>query len=123
MRISYWISTCSLPILMHFTVLPAALVMTVATADKINTGVRGLWLRSLPGMALAIVLCGLLTGFALEPETSLPVLLACLPIMLINTLGVSQLGRRSCRQTSGTNVYISVVPSYLKKQTKILHTI
>src|SRR3546814_18464340 len=31
--------------LMHFTVLPAALVMTVATADKINTGVCGLWLR------------------------------------------------------------------------------
>src|SRR3546814_20797915 len=93
MRISYWISTCSLPILMHFTVLPAALVMTVATADKINTGVRGLWLRSLPGMALAIVLCGLLTGFAFAPETSMPVLLAFLQIMLIHTLGRSE-GRR-----------------------------
>src|SRR5690606_27244383 len=67
--------------LMLFTALPSALLVTVATSDKINSGIRGLWLRSLPGMFLAVLVGGLLTGFAFRPETSLPVLLACLPIM------------------------------------------
>lgn len=89
--------------LMHFTVLPAVLVMTVATADKINTGVRGLWLRSLPGMALAIMFFGLFTGFAFEPETSTPVLLACLPIMFIHTLGVSLASYRLIRKVQRQN--------------------
>ncbi len=36
--------------LMHFNVLPSAVLLTVVTADKVNSGVRGLWLRSLPGL-------------------------------------------------------------------------
>src|SRR3546814_2644654 len=56
--------------LMHFNLLPSALILTLATVDKINTGIRGLWQRSLPGMAGAIVLGGLLTGFAFAPVTS-----------------------------------------------------
>src|SRR3546814_7187861 len=54
--------------LMHFNLLPSALTLTLATVDKINTGIRGLWQRSLPGMAGAIVLGGLLTGFARSEE-------------------------------------------------------
>src|SRR3546814_87404 len=61
--------------LMHFNLLPSALILTLATVDKINTGIRGLWQRSLPGMAGAIVLGGLLTGFAFAPVTSMPVII------------------------------------------------
>lgn len=75
--------------LLHFNALPAVLLMTVATADKINSGIRGLWLRSLPGMLLAVAAGGLLTGFAFAPETSLAVLLACLPVLVVHTLAVS----------------------------------
>lgn len=88
--------------MMHFTLLPSALLLTVVTADKINSGVRGLWLRSLPGVALAILVSGLLNGFQLRIETSTAVLVACLPIMMIHTLAVSgttyQLVRRLQRQ-------------------------
>lgn len=88
--------------LLHFTVLPAVLLVAVTTADKINTGVSGLWQRSLPGMLLGLLAGGWLTGFAFEPETSMSVILACLPIMLIHTLMVSlasyQLVRRVQRQ-------------------------
>src|SRR3546814_11932110 len=66
--------------LMHFNLLPSALILTLATVDKINTGIRGLWQRSLPGMAGAIVLGGLLTGFAFAPVPSMPVIIACMPI-------------------------------------------
>lgn len=88
--------------LMHFNVLPTVMVLTVATADKVNSGVRELWLRSLPGMVAALLGVGVLTGFAFQPYTSMPVLLACLPILVIHTLAVSlssyKLVRRMRRQ-------------------------
>lgn len=89
--------------LMHFNVLPSVLLVTVATADKINTGVRHLWRRSLPGMLLAILVSGLLTGFMFQPETSMPVLLACLPVMLIHTMGVSLASYRLVRRVQQQN--------------------
>ena len=76
--------------LLHFNLLPSAVLLSVSLADKINTGVRWLWLRSLPGMVGAVALVGLLTGFEIAYPTSTLVLLACLPIMVIHTLAVSQ---------------------------------
>lgn len=75
--------------MIHFNLLPSALLMTAVTADKIHSGVRGVWRRSLPGMFGAMVLFGLVTGFAVNYPTSTTVLLACLPIMVIYTLAVS----------------------------------
>ncbi len=75
--------------LMHFNALPSAVLLAVVMSDKINTGVRGLWLRSLPGMFLALLGGGLLTGFAFQPSTSMTVLLATLPILIIHTIAVS----------------------------------
>lgn len=89
--------------LMHFNVLPSVLLITVATADKINTGVRNLWRRSLPGMLLGILVSGLLTGFMFQPETSMPVLLACLPVMLLHTMGVSVASYRLVRRVQQQN--------------------
>ncbi|HET7844103.1 MAG TPA: MASE2 domain-containing protein, partial [Xanthomonadales bacterium] len=56
--------------LMHFNVLPSAVLLNVAIADKINSGVRRLWLRSLPGMVVAMLVVGALTGFAFDYESS-----------------------------------------------------
>ncbi len=74
---------------MHFNILPAVMVVSVATSDKLSSGVRGLWWRSLPAVAAGILLAGALTGFAFRPITSMPVLLACLPILVVHTLLVS----------------------------------
>ncbi|HNV84600.1 MAG TPA: diguanylate cyclase [Arenimonas sp.] len=88
--------------LMHFNALPSAVLLAVVMSDKINTGVRGLWLRSLPGMFLALLGGGLLTGFAFQPNTSMTVLLATMPILIIHTIAVSissyQLVRKVQRQ-------------------------
>lgn len=88
--------------LMHFNVLPSAVLLTVVTADKVNSGVRNLWLHALPGMATALLLVGALTGFTFQPQTSMAVLLASLPILVIHTLAVSlgsyKLVRRVQRQ-------------------------
>lgn len=75
--------------LMHFNLLPAALLLTLATVDKINTGIRGLWLRSMPWMLGAVLLGAVLSGFAFQPRTDMAVLIACMPILLIHTIVVS----------------------------------
>lgn len=93
----------SLVPLMHFNLLPSAVLMTVATADKINSGVRGLWLRSLPAMLGALLVAGLLTGFRTDIATSTQVLLASLPLMVIHTLAVSASGYQLIRRVQKQN--------------------
>lgn len=92
----------SWPSLMHFNLMPSVVLLSVVLADKINSGIRGLWLRSVPGMLLALLVTGLFTGFAFQPFTSMTVMLASLPILVIHTLAVSlssyQLVRRVQRQ-------------------------
>ncbi|HLM53014.1 MAG TPA: diguanylate cyclase [Pseudoxanthomonas sp.] len=86
------------PPLMHFNLLPSALLLTLSSMDKISTGIRGLWRRSLPGMLLSLLLCAALTDFAFEPVTAMPVILACLPIMLIHMVSVNLSSHRLLRK-------------------------
>lgn len=75
--------------LMHFNLLPSVLLVTVATADKLNSGVRGLWLRALPVVVLGVLGGGFFTGFAVQLTTTTAIILACLPLMVVHTLVVS----------------------------------
>ena len=95
--------------LMLFNVLPSVLLLTVVTADKVNSGIRDLWLRSLPGMGMAMIAAGLLTGFALQLQTSMPVLLACLPILVIHTLAVSLSSYRLVRRVQRQNIQLEEI--------------
>ena len=95
--------------MMHFNVLPSAILLTVATADKVNSGIRGLWLRSLPGMVLALVVGGAVTGFAFEPRTSMAVLLASLPLIVIHTLAVSLSSYRLVRKVQLQNLELDEI--------------
>lgn len=90
--------------LMHFNLLPSVMLLTVATADKINSGIRGLWLRALPGMLAALVLTCVFTGFAWSPHTGMSVLLASLPVLVIHTLAVSLSGYRLIRKVQKQNL-------------------
>ncbi len=81
--------TASLLPLMHFTLLPSVMLLTVAAADKISSGVRGLWRYSFPAMAIGLLATGLLTGFQTRFDTSMEVLLACLPMLVVHTLAVA----------------------------------
>lgn len=92
--------------MMHFNTLPSVMLITTVMADKINTGVRGLWRRSLPGMLLAIVAGGAFTGFAFQPQTSMTVLLATLPIMIIHAISVSVSSYRLVRRVQAQNLQL-----------------
>jgi diguanylate cyclase len=93
----------SLVALMHFNLLPSAVLLAVVVADKINTGVRRLWLHSLPGMLAGMLGVGLLTGFAFSPHTSMLVVAASLPLLIIHTLAVSLSSYRLVRRVQAQN--------------------
>ncbi len=89
--------------LLHFNLLPCVLLVTLTTVDKISSGVPRLWLRSVPGMVAGLLATGLATGFVFEPATSMTVLVACLPIILIHTVAVSLASYRLIRQVTRQN--------------------
>jgi diguanylate cyclase len=95
--------------LMHFNLLPSVVLLTVVNADKINTGVRGLWIRALPGMVLALLGGAILTGFEVDYRSSTMVILACLPIMTIHTLTVSASAYQLVRKVQKQNLLLDEV--------------
>ncbi|MGY0556659.1 diguanylate cyclase [Lysobacter sp. A421] len=89
--------------LMHFNLLPSVLIITLATVDKISTGIPGLWIRSMPGLLLALAATTVLTGAAFTPTTTMSVLVACLPVLLIHTIAVSWGSNKLIRKISQQN--------------------
>ena len=90
--------------LMHFNALPTAVLMAVAMSDKIKTGGRGLLLRSLPRMFVALIFARVLSGFSFQPQTSMLVLLATLPILIIHTIAVSMSSYHLVRKVQQQNL-------------------
>ena len=89
--------------LMHFNLLPSVLLLTLTMVDKITTGIRRLWARSIPAM-LAGGLVGVgLAGFHWSPDTSMRVIVACLPVMVLHTLSVSVVSYQLIRKTAQQN--------------------
>ena len=89
--------------LMHFALLPSVLLCTLTMQDKITTGIQGLWARSLPGMVAAGLLGTLVLQPGFEPETSLWVTVACLPVLVMHSLAVSVTSYRLIRKVSHQN--------------------
>ena len=89
--------------LMHFNLLPSVLLVTLTMVDKITTGIKGLWLRSLPGMLVAGLASAVATGFVFAPTTTMPVILACLPVLVLHTLSVSMVSYKLIRKVSHQN--------------------
>ncbi|QOY63749.1 diguanylate cyclase [Lysobacter sp. H21R4] len=75
--------------MVHFNVLPSTLLITLTTVDKLSTGFRRLWLHSLPALILGGAASAALLGTGFSPLTSMPVMLACLPMLLIHMIAVS----------------------------------
>ena len=89
--------------LMHFNLLPCVVLVAVTTSDKFSSGIRRLWLHSLPGMLGA----GVLTTLLLRPtpvlESSLWVIWFTLPVILVHTFAASAASYRLIRTVSRQN--------------------
>lgn len=89
--------------LMQFNLLPSVLVVTLSMVDKVSTGIRLLWLKSLPGLVGACLLGAWWMDAPLVPESSMRVVLACLPLLVVHTLSVSVSTYRLIRKVSRQN--------------------
>lgn len=92
--------------LMHFSLLPSVLLCTLTMVDKITTGIRGLWARSIPAMLAGGAVGTLLTGMHWSPESPMPTILACLPVMALHTISVSMVSYRLIRKVSHQNMLL-----------------
>ena len=89
--------------LIHFNLLPSVLLLTLTMVDKITTGIRGLWARSLPAMLGGGLVGTLLAGLHWAPDTSMRVIVACLPVMALHTISVSVVSYQLIRKTAHQN--------------------
>lgn len=92
--------------LMHFSLLPSVLLCTLTMVDKITTGIRGLWARSIPAMLAGGTASAVLTGMHWSPESPMPTILACLPVMALHTISVSMVSYRLIRKVSHQNLLL-----------------
>ena len=75
--------------MMHFNLLPSTLLVTLSTVDKLSSGFKRLWLHSVPALVLGAIASALVFGTGFSLDTPMPVLLACLPMLLIHMIAVS----------------------------------
>jgi diguanylate cyclase len=78
----FWIAA------MHFDALPSVLLAVMLTMDKVIIGGARFGLRTLAAMTLTCVAASAAWGFAFEPYTSYPVVLACLPFLAIYPMAI-----------------------------------
>ena len=95
--------------LLHFNLLPSVLLLTITTADKISSGIKKLWLYSIPFVIAGILIPTVFTHFAYQPHTSTAVILACLPILLLHTFFVSLGSYRLVRKVQKQNKKLKIL--------------
>ncbi|MBB3277242.1 MULTISPECIES: diguanylate cyclase [Pseudoxanthomonas] len=73
---------------MRFDALPSALLAVMLTMDKVIIGGPRFGARTLGAMVLTCLAASAAWGFAFEPRTSYPVVLACLPFLAIYPMAI-----------------------------------
>ncbi len=78
-------------VLMHFNLLPSALLVAMLSMDKICVGGWRFLARTATAQLIATLATLLLYGFRFEPSTSLTQILLCLPFLTAYPIGVATL--------------------------------
>jgi diguanylate cyclase len=77
--------------LMHFNLLPSALLVAMLSMDKICVGGWRFLARTAGAQLAAVLAAAAVFGFRFEPQTSLPQILLCLPFLTAYPIGVATL--------------------------------
>ena len=89
--------------LMHFCLLPSAILVTVTTFDKLNTGMRRLWLKSIPFLLGAMLLATAWWRPHALLDSDLIVVICCLPLLIVHTLATGMANYNLVRTTARQN--------------------
>lgn len=95
--------------LMHFNLLPSVVLVTVTTFDKLSSGMRRLWLASLPGLFGGATLAALVLRPPLQLQSSLLVIVCTLPLLIVHTLSSSIASYRLIRTVSRQNKLLELL--------------
>jgi diguanylate cyclase len=88
---------------MHFNLLPSVLLFMMLTIDKLSVGGLGLVARSVALQAAGAAAGAVLTGFVVDLETPMPVLLACLPFLVVYPTAISTIAYGLARKVTQQN--------------------
>jgi diguanylate cyclase len=95
--------------LMGFNLLPSVLLVAMLSMDKASVGGPPFLLRTAIAMAAACSIVTALTGFDFRPETSLLVVAACVPLMVVYPLAVGMDTYRLRRRIREQNAQLEVL--------------
>jgi diguanylate cyclase len=74
---------------MQFNLLPSALFATMLTADKVAVGGRRFAARNFWMLAVACAATSAALGFPIAVESTMPVVIACIPLLVVYPLAIS----------------------------------
>lgn len=94
---------CSFLPLMQFNILPSVLALTVTITDKISSTARNVLFPSFVAAFLAIILFGTLTEFQVRLDSSLHVIVACFPLLILHSLSISMMTNQLVRNVRRKN--------------------
>lgn len=77
---------------MQFNLLPSVLIVTMLAVDKVSVGGAPLLMRAFMLQAVACALTWALLGFPLDVVTPMRVLVACMPLLAVYPIAISNLG-------------------------------
>ncbi|WP_232071734.1 diguanylate cyclase [Paraburkholderia pallida] len=73
---------------MRFNLLPSVLILAMLSMDNIAAGGARLFMRGVAAHLVGFALGLLVLGFAFEPDTRMPTMLACLPFLIVYPLAL-----------------------------------
>jgi diguanylate cyclase len=90
-------------VLMQFNLLPSVLLVVMLTMDKIGIGGTRFLAICAAAQAAALVAAGLLFGFHFNPDTSMSMIIACLPLLIGYPIAVGVSAHRLARRVRQQN--------------------
>ena len=88
---------------MQFNLLPSVLLGTMLAIDKISVGGERLLLRATIAMAAGCVATSALLGFPVDLASPMPVIVACVPFLVIYPVAISTIAFRLARRVNDQN--------------------
>lgn len=94
---------------MQFNVLPSVVLLAMLSMDKVAVGGARFLARGTAALTLACLLVAVANGFALDPHTRFPEMLASLPLLVIYPMTVGFIAYRLARRVRDQNRLLSEI--------------
>lgn len=93
----------------EFNALPSLLLIVITLADRFHTGIENLWKKSVPLIVMGALVVSAINGFAWSPDTSIPVMYACLPFLVFHTIIVARNSYHMIRYIKRQNKKLTIL--------------